>query len=442
MIHEEQAITGIIDGSSMIFHEQEYQFTFMPTSLQEDVVTLPSVGSYIYGATHSRKRIAIYVGDKGLPVFHSMRYIAPLYVVSEINKPDLDIGRFYRLFFIGGVLNNLFEARSLKETIGEDNTVLIDRAFCSEEYSFSTNEYSCKLYIGLTTTDTMNHHSYSYSEDAYLIMEFDKPQPLSSLLSHYRRINQAISFMTHRQENHIGEIKIDTSTNPEERYVGRCLVHIRENDMAEAHQNTVVSFDRLGDGFAKLLGIIYNSKENSPSYSLGFIPRNDDERWTVTDDTVRAITSALECEIQAQKDLQINQSPELLALCESVKQLVSDHKAQHSCDPVITQDTYNLINGSISHWTNAASERIIALFHKFDQEMNLHFQEDDRINEADIRALVKYRNSITHGNYREMTPEIRKTVIVMKLLVYTSLLSRIGVTITKADDINAFAIIL
>ena len=276
MNHEEQALTGIIDCSSMVFHEQEYQFTFIPTALQEGVVTLSSQGSYILGATHSRKRIAIYSGNKGLPVFHSMRYTAPLYVVSEMNKPDLDIGRFYRLFFIGGILNNLFEARSLKEKIGENHAILIDRAVCRDEYSFSTNEYSCKLFVGLTTTDTMNHHSYSYSEDAYLIMEFDKPQPLSSLLSHYRRINQAISFMTHRQENHIGEIKIDTSTNPEEHYVGRCLAHIRENDMAAAHQNTVVSFDRLGDGFANLLRIVYNSKENSPSYSLGFIPRNDD----------------------------------------------------------------------------------------------------------------------------------------------------------------------
>ena len=211
--------------------------------------------------------------------------------------------------------------------------------------------------------------------------------------------------------------------------------------MAAAHQNTVVSFDRLGDGFANLLRIVYNSKENSPSYSLGFIPRNDDEQWSITDDTVRTITSALECEIQAQKDLQINQSPELFALCKSVKQLIRDHKEHHHDNPVISDETYNMVFNSIGNWTNATSERIIALFHKFDSEMNLYFQEDDRINEADIRALVKYRNSITHGNYREMTPEIRKTVIVMKLLVYTSLLSRIGVSITKADDISALSII-
>ncbi len=441
MDYEEQAITGIIDGSSVVFHEQGFQFTFIPSAIKDDIVTLPSQDSYIFGATHARKRIAIYAGEQGLPVFHSMRYIAPLYVVSEMNKPDLNIGRFSRLFLVGGVLNNLLKTRSLKETIGENNAILIDRAICREEYSFSTNEYSCKLFIGLTTTDTMKYHSYSYSEDAYIIMEFDKPQPLSSLMSHYRRVNQAISFMTHRRENQIGEIKIDTSINPEEHYVGRCLVHIRENDMAKAHQNTVVSFDQLGDGFANLLRIIYNSKENSPSYSLGFIPRNDDEQWSITDDTVRTITSALECEIQAQKDLQINQSPELFALCKSVKQLIRDHKEHHHDNPVISDETYNMVFNSIGNWTNATSERIIALFHKFDSEMNLYFQEDDRINEADIRALVKYRNSITHGNYREMTPEIRKTVIVMKLLVYTSLLSRIGVSITKADDISALSII-
>ena len=442
MDYEEQAITGIIDGSSVVFHEQGFQFTFIPSAIKDDIVTLPSQDSYIFGATHARKRIAIYAGEQGLPVFHSMRYIAPLYVVSEMNKPDLNIGRFSRLFLVGGVLNNLLKTRSLKETIGENNAILIDRAICREEYSFSTNEYSCKLFIGLTTTDTMKYHSYSYSEDAYIIMEFDKPQPLSSLMSHYRRVNQAISFMTHRRENQIGEIKIDTSINPEEHYVGRCLVHIRENDMAKAHQNTVVSFDQLGDGFANLLRIIYNSKENSPSYSLGFIPRNDDEQWSITDDTVRTITSALECEIQAQKDLQINQSPELFALCKSVKQLIRDHKEHHHDNPVISDETYNMVFNSIGNWTNATSERIIALFHKFDSEMNLYFQEDDRINEADIRALVKYRNSITHGNYREMTPEIRKTVIAMKVLVYISLLSRIGVSITKADDISTFAIIM
>ena len=67
MNHEEKALTGIIDCSSMVFYEQNYQFTFMPAALQEGVVTLSSQGSYILGATHFRKRIAIYTGDKCLP---------------------------------------------------------------------------------------------------------------------------------------------------------------------------------------------------------------------------------------------------------------------------------------------------------------------------------------------------------------------------------------
>ena len=273
-------------------------------------------------------------------------------------------------------------------------------------------------------------------------MEFDKPQLLSSLQHHYKKVNQVISFMTHRRENHIGEILIDTSLDPEDRYVGRCDVHIRDNDLAKGHRNTVVTFDSLGEGLANLLRIVYNSKENSPSYSLGFIPRNDEESWLITDDTVRAVTAALECEIQAYSELQTNTSSELDTLCKTVKDLVSEHRKQHRDKPVITDETYNLIFNSIGHWTKAASELIIALFHKFESEMGTHLQGEAQVSEDDIRALVKYRNSISHGNYREMTPQIRKTVIAMKILVYFSLLKRAGVVLEKPEEFAAFAVIL
>lgn len=41
-----------------------------------------------------------------------------------------------------------------------------------------------------------------------------------------------------------------------------------------------------------------------------------------------------------------------------------------------------------------------------------------------------------------MTPQIRKTVIAMKILVYFSLLKRAGVVLEKPEEFAAFAVIL
>lgn len=64
-----------------------------------------------------------------------------------------------------------------------------------------------------------------------------------------------------------------------------------------------ISFNDLEASIPNLLKILYNSKDEEYSILLDFIPHNDDDRIWMNDQKIKAICSALECELCVEKIL-------------------------------------------------------------------------------------------------------------------------------------------
>jgi len=241
--------------------------------------------------------------------------------------------------------------------------------------------------------------------------------------------------MTHRQQNYIDRIIMTPCVDKELMFRSHCIVHLRENDVAKHNKNACLTFDYLGENTARLLNLFYNSKDKTPAYSLGFIPKTDSEARIITDDTVRSITAALECEYSANPYLlKENDKKEIATLIDAAKGAVKDYRKQHKDDSVLTNDTYNSIFSDIDRWDITANERFCALFNKYKGALQEFFDLARKFDENDIKALVAYRNHITHGNYCEITDTVIRSARFMKLIIYCSLLNRLGIPYDKLKD--------
>lgn len=440
----EEKMTGIVDGYSnkVLFCSDGYQFTFMtselPSKNQREGIVIHPVDGYVFATTHTGKKVAILVGIHEFEVLSSISLSTELFLVSDLANPNVDIARFRSIAIVGGTLNKLrdYKSKGISTKYSDDNCLTVNRTENRSSYTFSTESFSCKVTVGNVARDHGGLDDLTLKDDRFLLLTFDKDQPIGTFLKHYRHINRLVSVMTNRSENPCSEIILSPSVNDPQHYLKKVYVYLKDNQNQMSQNNTCISFEEMGSSIANLLSLFYNSKPKKPSYSLGFIPRNDDESWQVTDDVVRSVSSALECEADLDDDVKRFQQSELTKLCSTVKDVVVRHREEHASNPVLTDATYDLIFGSINHWSSSAFDRITILFHK--HEKAIHFlpcMYYIDITDADIHAFISYRNSISHGTYREMTGQIRRTTLVLGILVRCCILYRVGVPEKTIKDI-------
>ena len=77
------------------------------------------------------------------------------------------------------------------------------------------------------------------------------------------------------------------------------------------------------------------------------------------------------------------------------------------------------------------SDRIYALFCRYEQEMCLLNPSGIVIGFNEINDFIKYRNNITHGGQSVMDMTIATTTYVLSGLVYCCLLTRAGLERSK-----------
>lgn len=436
-------LTGALDDANIVFSNNDYQFTLMAANKEEPECKLESSDGFIYGTSYYNKRVGLFIGESKLCISKSLLYTPLLYVQSETawNK-NIDISKFQRIVFSGGTLNNLFETRFYQDQLQFDNDkITINYPTYKKQYSFRIKGTKCNITIGILPNDSCDDTSLNYHNEAYICLEFEEEQPLSDVRMHYKYINQVVSVMTHRKENHFDYIFVEQSGDAMMRMMNRCLVHLWENDNAQMHSNCCATFDFLGDSLPRLLSLVYNSKDKEASYSLGFIPQNNDDSRIITDDTIRSISAAIECEYQLSDDLTINYSEELDTICELARNAVIKYREEYKNSTKLSPDTYNSIFKSISFWKITTAEKAYALYERFKNNMESYFSFRQRIAQEDIQRFVQYRNSISHGSYRKMTKEIRDTAFAMKVLVYYSLLHRIGIPDEKLNELNVMGVV-
>lgn len=434
-------LTGVVDGTDnqILFCSDGYLFTFMTSNIPafNEVITLHTDGGIIFATTHDGRKIAIFTGGRDLNLRPTCNMKTGLYVISERSVQDSEIKCFRTISFMGGALKQLHQTWTIKNEKADKNNMRLEQRHEKTTYAFSTDEFSCDVSIGFSESWHTDKSSFNLNNDLTLSLAFDRDQPISSLPIHYQKVCSLISFLTGQTENHIDTILLTPSLDSPDWSRKTLSVHFYENDEAALINQTRIPIGLVGESVASLLGLFYNSQEKQPSYSLGFIPQKDEERFFVTNDRIRSVCSALECEASFDDyaDLPIRKMV-LDELCKNAKELVKTHKKKYAKLGILSQRTYDSIYGSINFWSASAFDRFSYLYKKYEKMlMNIPILWDYSFSDEDISALIKYRNSITHGRHGIISDQVARATLVMEHLVYCCLLHRVGVPDQNIEEI-------
>ena len=434
-------LTGVVDGTDnqILFCSDGYQFTFMTNSIPAfgEIITQHTDAGIVFATTHDGRKIAIFTGGRDLNLRPTCNMKTGLYVISERSVQDSEIKCFRTISFMGGALKQLHQTWTIKNEKADKNNMRLEQRHEKTTYAFSTDEFSCDVSIGFSESWHTDKSSFNLNNDLTLSLAFDRDQPISSLPIHYQKVCSLISFLTGQTENHIDTILLTPSLDSPDWSRKTLSVHFYENDEAALINQTRIPIGLVGESVASLLGLFYNSQEKQPSYSLGFIPQKDEERFFVTNDRIRSVCSALECEASFDDyaDLPIRKMV-LDELCKNAKELVKDHKKKYVTMGILSQRTYDSIYGSINFWSASAFDRFSYLYKKYEKMLkNIPILWDYSFSDEDISALIKYRNSITHGRYGIISDQVARATLVMEHLVYCCLLHRVGVSDQNIEEI-------
>ena len=412
-------------GTKVCFYANEYNFTFLNT--KSEMITIEPESDYVFGETCNGNKIAIYARNAHIPVGRCGNLRTVSYVVSKANAYDQDITYYDAVRFTGGTLNKLAIPQNVKHEFLDDGSEVFRNNDDSREYTFLIGSSECKVTIFSSSSSSFGIAGTTFVNDKInLEIEFSEKQPLVSVYDHIAKVKELLAFMTFRKNVGFSEI---TLLQHEEMFDGNLMdlaeVFIKQDeDYTEKIIYENIGFDDLGEAIEQLLTIIYNSKDDKPGYVFGFIPEKDKDVNIMNNVKIKEICSALECELSHLKDINDSEEANLQGLIKEVKKCVKEHRKGSAA---LSPKTYDLIFSSISHWSLSASDRIIQLYRRYEQEMEILNPTERRITDEMINSFVKYRNKITHGNYRVLNFEIAITAHVLQGLVYCCLLKRIGI---------------
>lgn len=434
-------MVGVIpyDEYNIMFYNNEYDFSFFPDDILKTGKHLylkPEEG-FVFGTAHSGNNVAIFVGSRiGYYGFSRDFHIpVPLYIKSEIASSTVPMRTFKTMTFYGGVLNSLTGDSLPFPKYDQDDNVSIFRQTKRESYTFQTKQGGCVISVGSCLGDSWGGNIAEIKNQTFLSLTFQEEQSISSLINHYMNVKKLVSIMTNRVDNHFDEIILSPDTTMTNWHLRRIKVYIKDNEGSQTKTHMNILFEDLKESLAKIMELFYLSKEKKPSYSLGFIPQNDSDYGVITEDRVRAISSAIECEIAFDAEINNAQAEALDEICRRVKETVKQYRKETESRPALTDGTYDLINGSISHWSMSAFEKTKWLYYKYKDAITKFNHGMTMIQDEDIHEFIKYRNNITHGSFQIMSQSIQKTAIAMEVLVICSLLHRTGIPIEKVIDL-------
>ena len=434
MTNAQEPITGVIETSNKpySFYLNDYSLVFMDAVVDSSLHSIVRpVDGFAQATTHNGRKMLLYVGKREFDIVNTMRLGFSSYIVSDSNIFDYDISQYDGIIFVGGTLSKL-KAPCAIRTQYDDATkrTYIEHLDDTQKFSFSVgDELSCECTIGSTTAEQWGVESRSITNDkVYFKMLFDKKQDTSSLYKHYNKICELLSFLTNRQNVGFDEMYLlqkDIPIGEEKRIAKVARVFIqRQRTLTQKRQFNNLEFALLGDSIGKLLEVFYNPQEGKSSYSLGFYPESDEDENIVNNAMVRAVCSALECELEFVSGITSDEKKKIEALTRKIKPIIEEHKVS---EDRLKDKTYDVINSSMSHWSMATADQIKALYHMYEEEMLNANKSGLRIGDEEIQAFVKYRNDITHGSYRVLDTSIAYTTHLLARLVYCCLLTRVGV---------------
>lgn len=434
MINSKEPVTGVIetDNKPYSFHLNNYSMIFLDAVVNSNVTSIMTpVDSFAQAYTHNGYKMLIYIGEKNVPVVNTMKMGIPSYIISTSNIFDYDLSYYDGIEFVGGTLSKLKRPCAIQTKYDENaKQTYIEKNDDSQKFMFETDEFVCEVEIGSNTSEKRSMIGTLIRNDrVYFRMMFNQKQTISSIYKHYNKICELLSFLTNRKSvgfegMYLLQRDIVMGASKETRKVAEVYVE-QQVTYSQKQPYHNLEFELLGDALGKLLTILYSPRERRKSYSLAFYPDNDESSTIVNNQTIRAVCSALECELGFIKDITNDEEKKIKVLRQKLQPIINEHRVS---EDKLKEKTYSLIETSMSHWSMAASDQIKELYHRHEKAMKIIADKAYMIIEdADIDCFVKYRNDITHGSYRVLDHKIAFTTHILACLVYCCVLTRIGI---------------
>lgn len=438
MLIDKLHFSGIIPTKekNVIFYADEHNFHLMTDELyspgDDNVITsIKTQDGFIYGRTHNSHQILIYLGKKQIDFTSYCDYIFSSYVLSTSNIYEVDMSMFDSIEFVGGTLEYLFYPCSLDLSPDDSDFGKIETKDDSITCEVCLDGVNVKITIGTQPECHWDNNGTKITNSKVkYTLTFGEPQKLEKVYRLYHKTKELLSFLTDRKNVGFDEINIcrGSGTFP-------CFAQLVVKEdylLTNKDKFSNICFEDIKDYLQNLIELIYNSKDKKRSVSLGFYPDDDKSKSIINDNMVKAICSALECELGFADYIKCKNDDVLMNLIDDVKSLVKKH--EKCAEQQLASKTYDMIFGSIRHWDFSLTDKLWELFEYFKNELLLASEYASTVNYDLIHKFVKYRNDITHGSYRVMDKDVALVAQIFKGLVYCCLLKRIGLPIEIIDE--------
>ena len=420
--------SGIItsENRNHVFHANGYTFTFMDSvANSRDMNTLiPSPDGFIYGKLHDGHDIGIYIGkQKEFPIYRNRRLITGAYYVMQHQSDNSDIAGLWGVEFCGGTLNALLNRSQKSCDYAGDDKIVVDDPDITRTYTLNVGSEVWHLTIGAHSKWSSGVNGVHVNDaGVHLRIVFPCKKTEGEFFNIHTAFKELLSFLTFRKNVGFDEIYFLNATDEYGYNMRRAQVYIRNDETITSKDwFQCISFDDLGSCLPALVDLML--RNNEKDYMLGFLPQNDTNVMRMSPMRLREVCSALECELSFVDGLQATEEKNLSELIKQVKSLVKAHRSTSSR---LHDKTYDVIFGSINHWSLAAADQIYLLYRRYEDILINITNASHDIGVDEINRLVKYRNSITHGRHRIIDEDIGVTAYILQGLVYCCILTRIG----------------
>ena len=433
-------LTGVLDFDSckMPFFKNDFIFDFATLDISPlqhwlPAETKPTKEGFVTGQTHSGHYIAIYTGQEVFRVNATSSIHTYLYITSKGNAGDMWCGQpFDGISFCGGCVDKIYRANAIKsDNLFTEKEITLKLNNVKKEFAFkdSNNEKIKTIFSTNVSMSRSVEKGFSIKEDGqFLNVSFESERTLKDVPIIIQNISRIISFIIFRQDLYFDKIFLTKKTERAD-YEPVAVVHLERKSETQKSLTQTLAIHNLGANCGKFFSLIWNNSMGTTSY----IPEKDADAKMVKAIDIKEICSALEYEIDHTKDILSKEDLSLKLLTDEIKQKVKEH--QSSDNPLPTK-TYDLIFGSISHWSQSLSNQIIALWKKHKAAIDvISSRISVDLTESKIEAFVKYRNKTSHGNNLVLSQDIANTAILLECLIYCNVLSRSGMKETKIIEI-------
>ncbi len=377
----------------------------------------------LYGITTTNHGIAIHITSAEI-VTNCIAFYADYFAISTSTLSDLT--RFECLSFIGGTLNCILDPKLIFKRFNFQDI------FDEKGYSirFRPKKEFTKQYklivkdIPLTFESSITYFGSKGNKlgsvNSVINLKFEKMQDFYSISKWYIYVSKIVALLVQQQNIAFDFIKVSYKEESSEYVNAQIYYKPIYYDIAEKDCTQTISirnFDKHFTLFSKLI--------ETENFSINFLPNDNKNAKRVTYETVKNLCTAAEYEF-SQSRVKKEKKPVIKNFVKEAKELLKNYK---ETTKELSQKTYESINSSLSYLEFPATEQFTYLYEANKNLINTLIERRNvKFSSESIQKFVKCRNEITHGNKPSLNKETADTAFGFYVLIYVSLLKRIGLS--------------